>query len=49
MEQVLVVTHGAFAHFLTEDWEVEDPMVGTAWKNCRYISIFSLQFELTLL
>ncbi|KAI4681932.1 hypothetical protein J4E81_009693 [Alternaria sp. BMP 2799] len=34
--QVLVVTHGAFAHFLTEDWEVEDPMVGTAWKNCEH-------------
>jgi hypothetical protein len=32
--QVVVVTHGAFAHFLTEDWDVEDPMVGTAYKNC---------------
>ncbi|KAG9189106.1 phosphoglycerate mutase-like protein [Alternaria panax] len=34
--QVMVVTHGAFAHFLTEDWEVEDPMLGTAWKNCEH-------------
>ncbi|RAR07985.1 phosphoglycerate mutase family protein [Stemphylium lycopersici] len=34
--QILVVTHGAFAHFLTEDWEVEDPMLGTAWKNCEH-------------
>jgi hypothetical protein len=30
-----VVTHGAFAHFLTEDWDVEDPMIGTAYKNCK--------------
>lgn len=34
-EQILVVTHGAFAHFLTEDWDVEDPMLGTAYKNCK--------------
>ncbi|EUC27948.1 hypothetical protein COCVIDRAFT_37469 [Bipolaris victoriae FI3] len=34
--QVLVVTHGAFAHFLTEDWDVEDPMLGTAYKNCEH-------------
>ncbi|CAN9092862.1 unnamed protein product [Alternaria alternata] len=34
--QVMIVTHGAFAHFLTEDWEVEDPMLGTAWKNCEH-------------
>ena len=32
------MTHGAFAHFLTEDWDVEDPMLGTAYKNCRCIS-----------
>ena len=31
----MVVTHGAFAHFLTEDWDVEDPMLGTAFKNCK--------------
>jgi hypothetical protein len=36
--QVLVVTHGAFAHFLTEDWDVEDPMLGTAYKNCTSIA-----------
>ena len=33
-EQIVLVTHGAFAHFLTEDWNVEDPMTGTAWLNC---------------
>ena len=35
IEQIVLVTHGAFAHFLTEDWDVEDPMTGTAWLNCR--------------
>lgn len=33
-EKVVLVTHGAFAHFLTEDWDVADPMTGTAWLNC---------------
>ncbi|KAJ4339380.1 hypothetical protein N0V87_003317 [Didymella glomerata] len=35
-KQVVLVTHGAFAHFLTEDWDVEDPMTGTAWLNCEH-------------
>ncbi|KAF2130539.1 phosphoglycerate mutase family protein-like protein [Dothidotthia symphoricarpi CBS 119687] len=35
-EQILLVTHGAFAHFLTEDWDVADPMIGTAYKNCEH-------------
>ena len=34
-EQIIIVTHGAFAHFLTEDWDVDDPMTGTAYKNCE--------------
>ncbi|KAH7396981.1 histidine phosphatase superfamily [Phaeosphaeria sp. MPI-PUGE-AT-0046c] len=34
--QVVVVTHGAIAHFLTEDWDVDDPMIGTAYKNCEH-------------
>ncbi|KAF2844820.1 phosphoglycerate mutase family protein-like protein [Plenodomus tracheiphilus IPT5] len=34
--QIVLVTHGAFAHFLTEDWDVEDPMTGTAYKNCEH-------------
>ncbi|KAF1936165.1 phosphoglycerate mutase-like protein [Clathrospora elynae] len=34
--QVIIITHGAFAHFLTEDWDVEDPMLGTAYKNCEH-------------
>ncbi|KAF3044464.1 hypothetical protein E8E12_010926 [Didymella heteroderae] len=35
-KQIVLVTHGAFAHFLTEDWDVEDPMIGTAWLNCEH-------------
>ncbi|KAF2025790.1 hypothetical protein EK21DRAFT_103708 [Setomelanomma holmii] len=34
--QVVVDTHGAVAHFLTEYWDVEDPMIGTAYKNCEH-------------
>ncbi|KAL6712180.1 hypothetical protein ACN47E_000057 [Coniothyrium glycines] len=34
--QIVLVTHGAFAHFLTEDWDVDDPMTGTAYKNCEH-------------
>ncbi|KAH7348028.1 phosphoglycerate mutase family protein-like protein [Pyrenochaeta sp. MPI-SDFR-AT-0127] len=34
--EVLLVTHGAFAHFLTEDWNVDDPMMGTAYSNCEH-------------
>lgn len=29
------MTHGAIAHFITEDWDVDDPMTGTAYKNCE--------------
>ncbi|KAF2657635.1 phosphoglycerate mutase-like protein [Lophiostoma macrostomum CBS 122681] len=32
---ILVVTHGAFLHFLTEDWDVDDPMENTAYRNCE--------------
>ncbi|KAJ8119099.1 hypothetical protein OPT61_g65 [Boeremia exigua] len=35
-KQIVLVTHGAFAHFLAEDWDVEDPMTGTAWLNCEH-------------
>lgn len=31
----MLVTHGAIAHFLTEDWEIADPMLGTNWSNCE--------------
>jgi hypothetical protein len=35
MPQIIMVTHGAIAHFITEDWDVEDPMTTTAYKNCE--------------
>ncbi|KAF2744651.1 phosphoglycerate mutase family protein-like protein [Sporormia fimetaria CBS 119925] len=34
-ERILLVTHGAFLHFLTEDWDVRDPMNSTAYHNCE--------------
>ncbi|OAL53706.1 hypothetical protein IQ07DRAFT_584343 [Pyrenochaeta sp. DS3sAY3a] len=34
--EIVLVTHGAFAHFLTEDWDVDDPMIGTAYKNAEH-------------
>ncbi|KAL1594625.1 hypothetical protein SLS60_010386 [Paraconiothyrium brasiliense] len=32
---IVLVSHGAISHFLTEDWEIEDPMLGTNWSNCE--------------
>ncbi|KAF2689834.1 phosphoglycerate mutase-like protein [Lentithecium fluviatile CBS 122367] len=32
---IVVVTHGAIAHFITEDWAVADPMLGTTYRNCE--------------
>ncbi|KAF2468576.1 phosphoglycerate mutase-like protein [Lindgomyces ingoldianus] len=32
---VLLVTHGAFLHYLTEDWTGDDPVRGTAYLNCE--------------
>ncbi|KAJ4295271.1 hypothetical protein N0V90_007282 [Kalmusia sp. IMI 367209] len=34
-EHIIVVSHGAIAHFITEDWEVDNPMTGTTWANCE--------------
>ena len=33
---VVLVTHGGFLHYLTEDWEGFDPVRGTAWENCEW-------------
>ncbi|KAJ4359461.1 uncharacterized protein N0V89_000015 [Didymosphaeria variabile] len=33
--KIVLVSHGAISHFLTEDWEIEDPMLGTNWSNCE--------------
>lgn len=32
---IVLVTHGAISHFITEDWDVDDPMTGTAYYNCE--------------
>ncbi|KAF2133664.1 phosphoglycerate mutase-like protein [Dothidotthia symphoricarpi CBS 119687] len=32
---ILLVTHGAFLHYLTEDWTGDDPARGTAYSNCE--------------
>ncbi|KAF2466626.1 phosphoglycerate mutase-like protein [Lindgomyces ingoldianus] len=32
---ILLVTHGAFLHYLTEDWAGDDPVRGTAYLNCE--------------
>jgi hypothetical protein len=43
----VVVTHGAIAHFLSEDFmDVEDPMIGTAYKNCSSTPWLFEAFEL---
>jgi hypothetical protein len=34
-QQILLVSHGAIAHFITEDWQIADPMLGTNWSNCE--------------
>ncbi|KAH7119886.1 phosphoglycerate mutase family protein [Dendryphion nanum] len=34
-QNIVVVTHGAFLHYLTEDWTGDDPSRGTAYLNCE--------------
>ncbi|KAI0550351.1 histidine phosphatase superfamily [Xylaria curta] len=33
--RIVCVTHGAFLHYLTEDWTGDDPERGTGWLNCE--------------
>ncbi|CAK7240199.1 MAG: hypothetical protein STHCBS139747_001637 [Sporothrix thermara] len=46
-DRVVVVTHGGFLHFLTEDYEGVDPVRGTGWKNteCRSFRFVSADDE----
>ncbi|CAK7199118.1 hypothetical protein SEUCBS139899_001790 [Sporothrix eucalyptigena] len=37
-DRVVVVTHGGFLHFLTQDYEGVDPGRGTGWKNTEWRS-----------
>ncbi|CAL5869835.1 uncharacterized protein PFLUO_LOCUS4066 [Penicillium psychrofluorescens] len=39
---IALVTHGAFLHYLTDDWATYDRTRGTRYKNCEY-----RQFEFT--
>ncbi len=36
--QIVVVTHGGFLHYFTEDWEGTGKYSGTGWANCEYRS-----------
>jgi broad specificity phosphatase PhoE len=40
--EVVLVTHGGFLHYLTDDWEDSDVYAGTGWRNCE---LRSYQFE----
>lgn len=33
--QLVLVTHGCFLHFLTEDWDDAERANGTGWSNCE--------------
>lgn len=33
--EVVLVTHGGFLHYLTDDWEDSDVYAGTGWRNCE--------------
>lgn len=35
-ENVLLVAHGAFLHYFSEDWTFFDGAKGTAYENCEY-------------
>ncbi|KAF2003781.1 phosphoglycerate mutase family protein-like protein [Amniculicola lignicola CBS 123094] len=41
-DKIILVTHGAFLHFLTEDWDVDDPLSGTAYNHCE-VRIFDFK------
>lgn len=36
--ELVLVSHGQFLHFLTQDWENFDRFVGTSWSNCEWRS-----------
>lgn len=35
---IVVVTHGGFLHYLTQDWTNSKKFSGTGWSNCEYRS-----------
>ena len=34
-QTIVLVTHGAFLHYFTEDWEGFHPSIGSAYRNCE--------------
>ena len=34
----MVVTHGGYLHYFTEDWEGNEKFTGTGWENTEYRS-----------
>lgn len=43
---IVVVTHGGFLHYFTEDWEGNEKFTGTGWSNTEYRS-YEFDPELT--
>ncbi|KAH7176621.1 histidine phosphatase superfamily [Dactylonectria macrodidyma] len=37
-DHILLVTHGGFLHFMTDDWQGVDADQATGWLNCEYRS-----------
>ncbi|MCJ1446563.1 MAG: hypothetical protein MMC23_007068 [Stictis urceolatum] len=37
-KEVVLVTHGGFVHFLTEDWDDYNKLAGTGWLNTEFRS-----------
>lgn len=35
-KEIVMVTHGGFLHYFTEDWEDSSQFQGTGWKNTEY-------------
>ncbi|KAB5542969.1 histidine phosphatase superfamily [Coniochaeta sp. 2T2.1] len=35
-KHIVVVSHGGFIHFFTEDWDGMNPSAGTGWANAEY-------------
>ncbi|KAA8644257.1 uncharacterized protein ATNIH1004_008456 [Aspergillus tanneri] len=45
-KEIVLVTHGGFLHFFTEDWEDSSQYRGTGWLNTEYRTyIFSPEFH----
>jgi len=34
--EIVLVAHGGYLHYLTDDWEDSDKLAGTGWENCEF-------------